>query len=116
MATHRSGHRPAGGLHSKQTVHRPLSKAEPKPHAIDPGAVSQIGISSFLGREPLREGKGYGPVGPTDNVAAVGVGGGRTVYKSGGQHGLQRPAREMPAGRDTLAEYGPESITSKERG
>ena len=98
MATHRSGHRPAGGLHSKQTVHRPLSKAEPKPHAIDPGAVSQIGISSFLGREPLREGKGYGPVGPTDNVAAVGVGGGRTVMKSGSQGTHGDVDRGVPSG------------------
>jgi hypothetical protein len=76
--------------------------------------VSQIGIQNFLGRDALREGRGYGPVGPTDNVAAVGVGGGRTIYKAGGQHGL-KPAHEMPAGRDTLAEYGPESITSKQR-
>jgi hypothetical protein len=113
MAT-RSGHRPAGGVHSKQTVHRPLSKAEPKPHAIDPKAVSQIGLQSFLGRDALREGRGYGPVGPTDNVAAVGVGGGRTIYKSGSQHGMG-PAKPMPEGRDTLAEYGPESITSKQR-
>jgi hypothetical protein len=116
MATHRSGHRPAGGVHSKQTVHRPLPKtAKPTTHSIDPGAVSQIGISSFLGRDELRDGRGYStPKGPTDSVAAVGVGGGRTIYKSGSQHGMG-PAKPMPEGRDTLAEYGPESITSKQR-
>jgi hypothetical protein len=69
-------HKPAGGLKSKQTVHRPLSKPEPKPHSINPEAVGQIGISTFLGREALRDGKGYAtPIGPSDNVAAVGVGG-----------------------------------------
>jgi hypothetical protein len=111
MATHRSGHRPAGGPRSKQTVHRPLSKAEPKPHAINKEAIAQIGISTFLGKEPIREGRGYQPVGPSDNVAAVGVGGGRTIYKSGGQHGL-KPAREMPEGRDILSDFGPESKRS----
>jgi hypothetical protein len=96
--------------------HRSAPKtAKPTTHSIDPGAVSQIGISHFLGRDELRDGKGYStPKGPTDSVAAVGVGGGRTIYKAGGQHGL-KPAHEMPAGRDTLAEFGPESITSKQR-
>jgi len=41
--------------------------------------------------QPIYDGRrGYsGPVGPTDNVAAVGVGGGRIVRASGqqGQHG-----------------------------
>jgi hypothetical protein len=115
MATHRSGHRPAGGVHSKQVIHKPQPKREPRSHAIDPGAVSQIGTSRFLGREELRTGKGYeAPVGPTSTMVS-GPGGGRTVYKSGGQHGLG-PAKPMPEGRDTLAEYGPESITSKQRG
>jgi hypothetical protein len=99
MATHRSGHRPAGGLHSKQTVHRPLSKPEPKPHSINPEATAQIGISTFLGREALRDGKGYAtPIGPSDNVAAVGVGGGRTVMKSGSQGTHGSVDRGVPSG------------------
>jgi hypothetical protein len=115
MAMRRSGVGSGGGHGSRQVTHTRAPKAEPKPHAIEPKAVSQIGIQSFLGRDALREGRGYGPVGPTDNVAAVGVGGGRTIYKSGSQHGMGQ-AKPMPAGRDTLAEYGPESITSKQRG
>jgi hypothetical protein len=35
-----------------------------------------------------------------------GVGGGATVYKSGSQHSLP-PARDVPAGRDILNDYGP---------
>jgi hypothetical protein len=49
-------------------------------------------------------GRGYqNPVGPTDNVAAVGVGGGRTVYHCGtqGQQG-QVAGTPRPQGRDTL--------------
>jgi hypothetical protein len=98
MATHRSGHRPAGGVHSKQVIHKPQPKREPRSHAIDPGAAGQIGVSRFTGREPLREGKGYGPVGPTDNVAAVGVGGGRTVMKSGSQGTHGSVDRGVPSG------------------
>jgi hypothetical protein len=104
----RSGTGSGGGHGSRPVSHTRAPKVEPKPHAINPKAVAQIGTSPFLGRDELREGRGYGPVGPTDNVAAVGVGGGRTIYKSGSQHGM-RPAQEMPAGKDILSEYGPES-------
>ena len=88
-----------GGLHSRPVSHTRAPKSEPKAHSIDPGAVHQIGTSQFLGRDPLRDGKGYsGPVGATDNVAAVGVGGGRKVYASGsqGQHG--KTDSGMPSG------------------
>jgi hypothetical protein len=45
--------------------HRSAPKAEPKPHSIDPKAVSQIGLQTFLGRDALRDGKGYAtPQGP----------------------------------------------------
>jgi hypothetical protein len=108
----RSGVGSGGGHGSRPVTHTRAPKVEPKAHSIDPGAVHQIGTSQFLGREALRDGRGYSPPqGPTDNVAAVGVGGGRTVYKSGSQHGM-RPAREMPEGRDILSEYGPESKRS----
>jgi hypothetical protein len=103
----RSGQGSGGGLGSRPVTHTRAPKAEPRAHAINKDAVGQIGISQFLGRDPIREGRGYEPVGPTDNVAAVGVGGGRTVYQSGSQHGV-RPAREMPAGKDILSDYGPD--------
>jgi hypothetical protein len=107
----RSGPGAGGGHQMNKVSHRSAPKAEPKPHSINPKGVSHIGISQFLGKEPIYEGRGYGPVGPTDNVAAVGVGGGRTIYKSGSQHGMG-PAREMPEGKDILSEYGPESKRS----
>jgi hypothetical protein len=73
-------------------------KSEPKPYAKRPAGVAQIGImygdkathgdpkgSGYKG-ERLDRGRGYAtPVGPTDNVKAVGVGGGRTIYKTGTQ-------------------------------
>jgi hypothetical protein len=72
-------------------------KAEPRPRAINPSAVAQLGehvgdkITHVKGStgyrgEPLVRGSGYSPPqGPTDNVAACGVGGGRKVYASGSQ-------------------------------
>ena len=106
MATHRSGHRPAGGLYSKPVSHTRAPKAEPKPHSIDPAAVHQIGTSQFLGRDALRDGRGYSPPrGPSDNVAAVGVGGGRTIYKSGGQGTHGTPDRGMPGMPSTVGEW-----------
>jgi hypothetical protein len=71
-------------------------KIEPRPKAVHPGGVGQLGNmqgshvtrgeeSNYRG-DPFYRGKGYAtPVGPTDNVAACGVGGGRTVYASGSQ-------------------------------
>jgi hypothetical protein len=117
MATNRSGHRPAGGLHSRQVVHRPHGKTEPRPRAINPSAVAQLG--SMLGDkvthvagstgyrgEPLVRGSGYSPPqGPTDNVKAVGVAGGRTTYHCGSQGAHGTPSGTRPrAGRPILDE------------
>jgi hypothetical protein len=86
-------------------------KAEPKPIKINIGGVSQIGQamgdhitekSKILRNviKPVRDGRGYAPpVGPTDNVKAVGVGGGRNIYKTGSQQGLVTRANN-PRGRD----------------
>ena len=96
MATNRSGHRPGGGLHSRQVTHRPHGKTEPRTHAKHPGGVGQFGEmqgshmtnrgeSDYRG-EPKRGGRGYEPPGMiSDPVKAVGVGGGRTIYKTGTQ-------------------------------
>src|SRR6516165_9635044 len=96
MATHRSGHHPAGGISSNKVVHRPHGKTEPKPHARNPARVAQYGQmqgshithgkeSSYRG-EPDFTRSGYAtPVGISDPVKAVGVGGGREVMKSGQQ-------------------------------
>jgi hypothetical protein len=99
-------HRPGGGLHSKNVRHVDAPKAEPRSRAISEPATSQIGVKTAYVKDELVRGQGYAPpVGPTDNVAAVGVGGGRTCYAAGSQHGLT--TREMPEGKDILEDFGP---------
>jgi hypothetical protein len=102
-----STHRPAGGLHSKNVRHVDAPKAEPKPHAMSKDAATQIGLQTAYLKDNLVRGSGYAtPKGPTDNVKAVGVGGGRTIHQSGSQHGLT--TRQLPEGNDILSEFGPE--------
>jgi len=117
----RSGHRPGGGLHSKQTVHSRNPKVEPRARAINPSAVNQLGNfdgdhvthrgdSTGYRGEPLVRGAGYNaPVGPT-NMMPSGPGSGREVMRSGqqGQHGSVAGSR-APQGRDILGSFGPES-------
>jgi hypothetical protein len=109
----------AGGGHGSKNIRaRNAPKIEPRSRAMSPAAVNQLGghvgdhtmrgPTNYRGEELVR-GKGYsGPIGPTDNVAAVGVGGGRTIYKSGTQSGLQ-PAKAPAAGHDILRDYGPDA-------
>jgi hypothetical protein len=123
MATNRSGHRPGGGIASRNVTHRNAPKREPRPRAINPSAVNQLGnllgdhitnkaTTGYRGEELVR-GKGYsGPIGPTDNVAACGVGGGRDVHKTGSQGMTGSGGAPKPAGRDILREYGPDSKRS----
>ena len=98
MPQNRSGHRPAGGLHSSRVVHKPQPKVEPRAKAINVERVAQIGISTFLGKDPLYEGRGFNaPVGPTSTLVS-GPGGGRTVMKSGSQ-GTHGPVdKGVPSG------------------
>ena len=103
-----SNHRPGGGLHSKNVRHVDAPKAEPKPHGASPAGASQLGQQTAYIKDELIRGRGYAtPKGPTDNVAAVGVGGGRTIHQSGSQHGLT--IRQIPEGKDILSEFGPEA-------
>lgn len=119
----RSGTGSGGGYGNRKVVHSRAPKTEPRPRAINPSAVHQIGnmlgdhltdkSSTGYRGEQLVRGKGYsGPVGPTNNVAACGVGGGRTVSKSGSQGMTGSGGAPKPAGRDILGEYGPESKRS----
>jgi hypothetical protein len=97
-------------------------KVEPKARAVHPGGVGQLGQSqgSHVTRgeesnyrgDPFYRGKGYAtPVGPTDNVKAVGVAGGRKVYASGSQgtQGATNPGnpRSVPS-RHIIESYGPD--------
>jgi hypothetical protein len=106
--------KPAGGPGSRVVKKVSAPKAEPKSRAINPRGVSQI--DSSMGNhitdkgapvrgavENINAGRGYMPVGPTDNVKAVGVGGGRTVYGCGTQAQTGPVAgTPKPQGRDIL--------------
>jgi hypothetical protein len=102
----RSGTGSGGGDGSRNVKHVSAPKTEPKAHSISPKGVSHLGASQFLGSLPLRDGRGYSPpVGPTDNVAAVGVGGGRTVMKSGSQGLHGKVDKGMPGLPSTRGEW-----------
>jgi hypothetical protein len=104
------GHKPAGGLKSRTVTYVRAPKAEPRPHAKSVKGVSQIGTSignhitgkGKVLRSTVRDidaGRGYSPpVGPSDNVAAVGVGGSRNIYRTGvqGRHGGVNPGNPRP--------------------
>ena len=118
MVTIKSG----GGISSNKVVQsKSGGKVEPRSTAIDPAGVSQRDVSTPFRKTPVEIGPGYNP----GKMAATGIanarqgppgagpgGFGRTIYKSGSQSPTP-PAREMPAGRDTLAEYGPDSVTAR---
>jgi hypothetical protein len=94
-----------------KVVHRPHGKTEPIANKYRPQGVSQWGQmqgthttnrtdSSYRG-EAKRDGRGYEPPGMiSDPVKAVGVSGGRTIYKTGtqDQHG-QVAGSPRPQGR-----------------
>lgn len=112
----RNSSRAGGGINSNKVVHRNAPKAEPRARAVNPGGVGQLGSAQgshvtnkggtgYRG-EKLIAGAGYSPpVGPTNNVSAVGVGGGRTVMRSGGQatHGNVVPG--LPKITNTKGEW-----------
>src|SRR6516165_8969472 len=118
----RSGQGSGGGYGSRNVKHVTASKVEPRPRAVSPGGVAQLGNaqgshvtrgeeSDYRG-DPFYRGKGYAtPVGPTDNVAACGVGGGRKVYASGSQgvQGATNPGNPRPVSdRHIIESYGPD--------
>jgi hypothetical protein len=92
--------------YSKHLTEEPQPQVRAKPHAANVEGVAQIGAATSFPKAPIFEGRALGPVGPTNNLVS-GPGGGRRVYKAGGQHGLQ--TRQMPEGRDILSQFGPES-------
>jgi hypothetical protein len=110
MAQNRMGHKPGGGLHSRNVRHSTAPKVEPRAKRIREPAVAQIGGSygdhvtntkgPGTGWRPgsIYGGKGYSnPVGPT-NMALSGPGSGRTIYKTGTQcqTGTANPGTSRP--------------------
>jgi hypothetical protein len=122
LTMRRSGTGSGGGYHTKQHVDSRAPKTEPKAYAKRPAGAA--GIGSFYGDHTTNRPGSSGfrgekfddspPIGPTNNVAAVGVGGGRDIHKSGSQGMQGRPAPGNPPaqGKDILGSYGPESKRS----
>jgi hypothetical protein len=111
-----------GGYKMNKHLDSRTPKVEPKAYAKRPAGVA--GIGSFYGDhvtnkgsstgfkgEKLDGGRGYSPpVGPTNNVAAVGVGGGRKIYASGsqGQQGQAAPGNPPAVPSEHIIEsFGP---------
>lgn len=117
-----------GGISSNKTVRsRSGYKVEPKANAGNVAGVAQMGLSHAFKPEPMIQGKGYTPqptpatgVKGTYNSSTKGPGSGRTVYGKGSQaeyNPSPQPMRTnpMPSGRDTLAEFGPDSVTARNK-
>jgi hypothetical protein len=107
-----------GGITLNKLVQDRKYKQEPVTHKASPARSAQQGLAVQFRKEPLQQGPGTGyqpqPMGSTgiagarQGHAGVGPGGGnRTIYKSGSQSPTP-PAHGMRAGRDTLAEFGPD--------
>jgi hypothetical protein len=111
-----------GGINSNKTVQsRSGGKVEPRSTAINPSGVSQRDVSTAFRKEPVEVGPGYstkampatGIANARQGPAGAGPGGfERTIYKSGSQSPTP-PAHGLPAGRDTLAEFGSDSVTAR---
>jgi hypothetical protein len=129
------GHRPAGGLGSKQTTRYVAPHQSHRAVEKRPAGVSQIGsqlgnhvtehgrpvrgaVEKVRGRVfPHNEG-GAVPLGNETALRGIGPGGGRTIHKSGSQMQWGEPAgqrREPNPGGDIPREYGPDSSRPKMR-
>jgi hypothetical protein len=91
-------------------------KVEPKSKAIDPAAVSAMGMAVQFKKPNLESGPGYttkaqpptGIANARQGPASAAPGGmGRMIYKSGSQSPTPAPKPVGPT-RDTLGEFGPE--------
>jgi hypothetical protein len=125
MVMKQSGHRPGGGIASRQHVETPVRTGSGS-HNARPAGVAQLGYP--IGDHSTTSGKSTGyrgePLhGPASrnfqpvlfgnqvalNVKGGGPGTGRDVHATGSQglHGSGGP--QKPAGRDFLSGFGPES-------
>jgi len=119
MATHRSGHKPGGGIASRQHVQTPVRTGSGS-KSTRPAGVAQIGASQgnhitnksetgYRGEKLHNPERNFQPVKFGNEVALnVGKGGcgtGRTIYSTGSQsqHGATNPGNPRPnTQRDAL--------------
>jgi hypothetical protein len=105
-----------GGISSNKYRTSKAPKVEPRSKAVSPGAVDGLGQATAFKKPNLQSGPGYSTKPqPSTGIAnarqghqgAGPGGGGRTIFPSGSQSQTP-PARPMPAGRNTLSEFGPD--------
>jgi hypothetical protein len=122
--------RAGGGLGSRVNKSVPVRTGAPA-RGISPAGVSQFGSSvgnhatgsaTTTGYRGERYLEGKTPAGgnvPLGNEVAAstvcGVGGSRTVMRSGSQTGTPVTPRAIGPTRDTLAEFGPDSANARNR-
>ena len=109
MATHRSGHRPGGGIASKQHVSIPVRTGTGSRDVMPGGAaqlgqkqgdhVTREGSTGYRG-EPLHSGRSFNPTKfgneLAGNVGKGGPGAGRTLYGQSGSQGRHGPVAGSP--------------------
>jgi hypothetical protein len=99
-----------GGIRSNKLVNRPDGKREPRPTAISPSAVAQLGSSLAFKGSALAMGKGYQtPVGPTSPMGQ-GPGANRTVHRCGSQATHGQPNRGEAGMSGSRIDRGPRAI------
>jgi hypothetical protein len=127
MAQNRMGHRPGGGIASRQHVQTPVrtgsGSKSTRPagvsqigYAVGDKVTSQRGSTGYKGEKLHSPERNFQPVKFGNEVALnVGKGGpgaGRTLYGQSGQqgcHGQPASGNPQPQQGDILSQYGPES-------
>jgi hypothetical protein len=127
MAQNRMGHKPGGGIASRQHVQTPIRTGSGS-KSTRPAGVSQIGyaVGDHSTHRPGSTGyRGEKLHGPAErnfqpvkfgnevalNVGKGGCGTGRTLYGQAGTqgtHGATNPGNPRPQGRDILGAFGPD--------
>jgi hypothetical protein len=110
-----------GGSDSKNVV-RPNVKTGQGNRGVGVGSVGQLGNmqgshttdgkeTRYRGEGPIHQGAALRPV-PMGNAVAAstkcGVGGSRTIYKTGSQDQYGSGGSPQPQGRDILSSFGPD--------
>ena len=125
MATNRNSvHRPAGGLHSRQVVNKPVRTGSGS-HSTRPAGVNMLGNmqgshttnrtdSNYRGEKLHNPERNFQPVKFGNevalNVKGGGPGKGREVMRTGSQgtHGSPAPGNAPPKSGDILSQFGPD--------
>jgi hypothetical protein len=121
MAKSKAGHRPAGGIGSKNVVRKPVRTGAGAKAKVVAG-VAQIGQrqgnhiteqgATSYGGVSMRDGAGYNPVKYGNevalNVGAGGPGKGREVMRTGSQgcHGSANPGNPTPKAKELWPGWG----------